>query len=92
MKISYEFFLYFFFLIFVQNIDCGYTLEPPRRGASNEYQQSMFWSKNKKIGIPLSTLFSICKSGVQGGIPFTDMFFSDVRCLLYFLLFGQCHQ
>ena len=27
------------FLIFAQNIDCGYTLE---------YPQSMFWSKNKK--------------------------------------------
>ena len=25
-----------FFLIFAQNIDCGYTLEPPRRGGSNE--------------------------------------------------------
>ena len=36
------------FLIFAQNIDCGYTLEPPRRGVSNEYPQSMFWSKNKK--------------------------------------------
>ena len=24
------------FLIFAQNIDCGYTLVPPRRGASNE--------------------------------------------------------
>ena len=36
------------FLIFVQNIDCGYTLEPPQRGGSNEYPQSMFWSKNKK--------------------------------------------
>ena len=23
-------------------------LEPPRRGGSNEYLQSMFWSKNKK--------------------------------------------
>ena len=29
-------------LIFAQNIDCGYTLEPPRRGGSNEYPQSMF--------------------------------------------------
>ena len=37
-----------FFLIFAQNIDCGYSLEPPRRGGSNEYPQSMFWSKNKK--------------------------------------------
>ena len=30
------------FLIFAQNIDCGYTLEPPWRGGSNEYPQSMF--------------------------------------------------
>ena len=36
------------FLTFAQNIDCGYTLEPPRPGGSNEYPQSMFWSKNKK--------------------------------------------
>ena len=36
------------FLIFAQNIACGYTLEPPPRGGSNEYPQSMFWSKNKK--------------------------------------------
>ena len=36
------------FLNFAQNIDCGYTLEPPRRGGSNEFPQSMFWSKNKK--------------------------------------------
>ena len=37
-----------YFLIFAQNIDCGYTLEPPRRGGSNEYPQPMFWSKIKK--------------------------------------------
>ena len=36
------------FLIFAQNIDCGYSLEPPYGGSSNEYPQSMFWSKNKK--------------------------------------------
>ena len=30
------------FLIFAQNIDCGYTLEPPQGGGSNEYPQSMF--------------------------------------------------
>ena len=30
------------FHICVQNIDCGYSLEPPRRGGSNEYPQSMF--------------------------------------------------
>ena len=36
------------FLISAQNIDCGYSLEPPRRGGSNEYPQSMFLSRNKK--------------------------------------------
>ena len=36
------------FLIFAQNADCVYTLEPPRRGDSNEYPQSMFLSKIKK--------------------------------------------
>ena len=36
------------FLIFAQNIDCGYTLEPPWRGGSNEYPQFIFWSKDKK--------------------------------------------
>ena len=40
--------VYLFFLFLLQNIDCGYSLEPPRRGGSNEYPQSMFWSKNKK--------------------------------------------
>ena len=34
--------VYIIFLIFAQNIDCGYSLEPPRRGGSNEYPQSMF--------------------------------------------------
>ena len=31
-----------FFLYLLKNIDCGYSLEPPRRGGSNEYPQSMF--------------------------------------------------
>ena len=31
-----------------QNIDCGYKLEPPRFGGSNDYPQSMLWSENKK--------------------------------------------
>ena len=36
------------FLIFSQNIDCVYTLEPPCRGGSNEYPHVMFWINNKK--------------------------------------------
>ena len=37
------------FLISAQIIDCGYPLEPPRRGGSNEYPQSMFWAEIWKI-------------------------------------------
>ena len=37
--------IYIIFLIFAkQNIDCGYSFEPPRRGSSNEYPQSMCWA------------------------------------------------
>ena len=39
------------FHISAQNIDCGYSLEPPRRGGSNEYPQSMFSSRNKKNNV-----------------------------------------
>ena len=31
-----------FFLFLLQNIDCGYWLEPPQQGGSNVYPQSMF--------------------------------------------------
>ena len=34
------------FHISAKNIDCGYSLEPPRRGGSNENPQSMFLSRN----------------------------------------------
>ena len=37
------------FHISAQNIDCGYSLEPPRRGGSNEYPQSMFRAEIRKI-------------------------------------------
>ena len=34
--------VYIIFLFLLENIDCVYSLEPPRQGGSNEYQQSMF--------------------------------------------------
>ena len=34
--------LYITFHISAQSIDCGYSLEPPRRCGSNEYLQYMF--------------------------------------------------
>ena len=49
-----------FFLIFALNIVCGYTLEPPQWGGSNEYPQSMFESKNKKKCIsPVKPSFTL---------------------------------
>ena len=41
--------VYLFFLFLLQNIDCGYSLEPPRRDGSNMYPQSMFLAKIRKI-------------------------------------------
>ena len=36
------------FHISAQNIEYGYSLEPHRRGGSNEYSQSLLLSRNKK--------------------------------------------
>ena len=36
------------FLFLDKNIRCGYSLEAPQRGASNEYPQHMISSRNKK--------------------------------------------
>ena len=37
------------FHISAQNIDCGYSLETPRQGGSNECTQSMFCAERRKI-------------------------------------------
>ena len=48
------------FHISPQNIDFGYSLEPPRRGGSNEYPQSMFLSRNEKNNVyPVNPSFTI---------------------------------
>ena len=54
--------VYIIFLISAQNIDCGYSLEPPRRGGSNEYPQSMFWADIWKL-----SEFFIWKFSFSGG-------------------------
>ena len=56
-----------FFHISDQNIDCGYSLEPPQRGSSNEYPQSMFLSRNKKNNVyPCKHQFYYIKVGFKG--------------------------
>ena len=50
-----------------QNIDCRYSLEPPRRGGSNGYPQSMFLGWNKKYNVyPCKPLFYYIKVGFNG--------------------------
>ena len=50
-----------------QNIDRGYSLEPPRRGGSNEYTQSMFLRRNKKNNeYPCKPQFYYIKVGFKG--------------------------
>ena len=58
---------FIFFHIPAQIIDCGYSLEPPRRGGSNGYPQSMFLSRNKKNNIyPCKPQFYYTKVGFKG--------------------------
>ena len=55
------------FRISAQIIDCGYSLEPPRQGGSNEYPQSMFLSRNKKNNVyPCKPQFYYVKVGFNG--------------------------
>ena len=37
------------FLILLKTTDWGHSLEPPRRGGSNDYPKSMFWAEIWKI-------------------------------------------
>ena len=53
--------------ISAQNIDCGYSLQPPRRGGSNKYPQSMFLNGNKKNDVcPCKPQFYYIKVGFKG--------------------------
>ena len=55
------------FQISAQNIDYGYSLEPPRRGGSNEYPQSVFLSRNKENNVyPCKPQFYYIKMGFKG--------------------------
>ena len=73
------------FLIFAQNIDCGYTLEPPQRGGSNEYPQSMFWSKNKKNRYAPANYKKVGFKGVH----FSWTCFSDVKQADPYMLYAD---
>ena len=75
MKILRRFFFYFPYFGSKHRLWVHVRTASPRREAvSNEYPQSMFWSKKGKLGIPLQTpVFPLYKSGVQGSLLFMDM-------------------
>ena len=53
--------------ISAQNMDCGYSLEPPRQGGSNGCPQYMFLSKNKKTNVhPCKPQLYFIKVGFKG--------------------------
>ena len=63
------------FHISAQNIDCGYSLEQPRRSGSNEYPQSMFLSSNKKNNVYLcKPQFYYIKVGFKGSKLYRHVF------------------
>ena len=53
--------VYIIFLIFAENIDCGYSLELPWQGGSNKYVQSMFLAEIWKISVFYLKIFSFWK-------------------------------
>ena len=66
------------FHISPQNIDCGYPLEPPRRGGSNAYPQSMFLSRNKKNSVYLcKAQLHYIKGGLKGSELYRHVFVMD---------------
>ena len=55
------------FHILAQDINGGYSLEPPRRGGSNEYPTSMFLSRSMKYNVcPYKPQFYYIKVRFKG--------------------------
>ena len=53
--------VYIIFFISAQKINCGFSLDPPHQGGSNEYPQSMFWAEVwKNIRIFYLKIFIFC--------------------------------
>ena len=68
------------FRISAQNIDCVYSLEPPRRCGSNEFPQSVFLSRNKKDNVyPCKPQFYYIKVGFTGVKIMYSACFPDVK-------------
>ena len=59
--------IHYFFLFLFKNIDCGYSLAPPRRGGFIEYPRSLVLSRNKRNNAyPCKPKFYYIKVGFKG--------------------------
>ena len=61
------------FHISAQNIDCGYSLEPLRRGGSSEYRQDVFEQKKNNL-YPCKPQFYYIKVGFNGSKLYMHVF------------------
>ena len=74
------------FLFLNENVCCGYSLEAPHRGTSNEYPQHMYSSRNKKniMWIPhlICSYVRWCKGGrLNGSLVITHHISVSQTCL-----------
>ena len=58
-----------------KNIFCGYWLEPPRRGGSNEYPQFTFWGRNHS---ELMSKYNLCVTATLQKYLSELQFYGDV--------------
>ena len=90
--------VYIIFLLLLKNIDCGYSLEPPRRGGSNENPQSMFEQNYEKYQNFLSENFNfwVVKFSVYLNrhvfVMASDDVTAVIMCLLYTLNMHDLQQ
>ena len=76
------------YLFLLKNIDCGYSLEPPRRGGSNVYPQSMFWAEIWRISEFLSEIFQFLKVNFSIYLN-RHLFVMDYVCMVLPLFFSH---
>ena len=81
-----------FFLISSQKHRLWYSLEPPRRGGSNEYLQSVFWAEIWKISEFLSENFQFLEVKFSTYLHREVMFWSPLRGLPRDLLGMSGHK
>ena len=66
---------FWYFFKFLLKTDCVYSLEPRRRGGSNECPQSMFWAEIRKLMYtPVNPSFTTLKWGLRGSKLYGHVF------------------